>query len=181
MKKVTERGNQGKKHNPIVACLLSENQMSEAFINSAFLALSGGFQDAYTYNTRNEVFSNAQTGNVVLMSQHFMAGEWMDGLRYLLPAPFVCAWRVLSGENTEPFPVRKKNALETGDSSCGDRDLIFGRIYAGGTQYDSNHTGIFCLRDAGADVSQGQRLFLREHDVHRKSEERNGGAVSIYA
>ena len=44
----------------------SGKQMSEAFINSAFLALSGGFQDAYTYNTRNEVFSNAQTGNVVL-------------------------------------------------------------------------------------------------------------------
>ena len=29
-----------------------DRQMSEAFINSAFLALSGGFQDAYTYNTR---------------------------------------------------------------------------------------------------------------------------------
>ena len=27
----------------------SGKQMSEAFINSAFLALSGGFQDAYTY------------------------------------------------------------------------------------------------------------------------------------
>ena len=52
--------------------LLSEKQMSEAFVNSVFLALSGGFQDAYTYNTRDEVFSNAQTGNVVLMSQHFM-------------------------------------------------------------------------------------------------------------
>ena len=50
-----------------------EIQMSEAFLNSAFLALSGGFQDAYTYNARNEVFCNAQTGNVVLMSQHFMA------------------------------------------------------------------------------------------------------------
>ena len=62
-----------------------EQQMSEAFRNSAFLALSGGFQDAYTYNVRNEVFSNAQTGNVVLMSQHLMAGEWMSGLRYLLP------------------------------------------------------------------------------------------------
>ena len=47
-----------------------EKQMSEAFVNSAFLALSGGFQDAYTYFTREEVFSNAQTGNVVLMSQH---------------------------------------------------------------------------------------------------------------
>ena len=59
--------------------------MSEAFIISAFLALSGGFQDAYTYNTRNEVFSNAQTGNVVLMSQHFMTGDWKAGVRYLLP------------------------------------------------------------------------------------------------
>lgn len=60
-------------------------QMSEAFITSVFLALSGGFQDAYTYFTRDEVFSNAQTGNVVLMSQHFMAGEWIRGLHYLLP------------------------------------------------------------------------------------------------
>ena len=59
----------------------SGKQMSEAFINSAFLALSGGFQDAYTYNTRNEVFSNAQTGNVVLMSQHFMTGDWKAGVQ----------------------------------------------------------------------------------------------------
>lgn len=59
--------------------------MSEAFCNSAFLALSGGFQDAYTYNTREQVFSNAQTGNVVLMSQHLMAGQWAAGLRYLFP------------------------------------------------------------------------------------------------
>ncbi len=65
--------------------IFSGKQMSEAFINSIFLALSGGFQDAYTYFTRNEVFSNAQTGNVVLMSQHFMEGQWAQGLRYLLP------------------------------------------------------------------------------------------------
>ena len=52
-------------------------QMSEAFITSVFLALSGGFQDAYTYFTRDGVFSNAQTGNVVLMSQHFMMGEFV--------------------------------------------------------------------------------------------------------
>lgn len=65
--------------------MMEKIQMSEAFQNSAFLALSGGFQDAYTYNTRDGVFANAQTGNVVLMSQHFMAGEWADGLRYLLP------------------------------------------------------------------------------------------------
>ena len=60
-------------------------QMSEAFLNSAFLALSGGFQDAYTYFTRDGVFSNAQTGNVVLMSERFMNGEMKAGLHYLIP------------------------------------------------------------------------------------------------
>ena len=60
-------------------------QMSESFLNSAVLALSGGFQDAYTYFTRDKVFSNAQTGNVVLMSQEFMAGNFIGGIKYLLP------------------------------------------------------------------------------------------------
>lgn len=60
-------------------------QTSEAFINSAFLAVSGGFQDAYTYFTRDGVFSNAQTGNVVLMSERFMNGEVKAGLHYLVP------------------------------------------------------------------------------------------------
>ena len=68
-----------------LAGTLPQKQMSEAFINSVFLAMSGGFQDAYTYFTRNKVFSNAQTGNVVLMSEHFIKGEWQDGLKYLVP------------------------------------------------------------------------------------------------
>lgn len=60
-------------------------QMSESFLNSAVLAVSGGFQDAYTYFARDKVFSNAQTGNVVLMSQEFMAGNFIGGIKYLLP------------------------------------------------------------------------------------------------
>ena len=60
-------------------------QTSEAFINRAFLAVSGGFQDAYTYFTRDGVFSNAQTGNVVLMSERFMNGEVKAGFHYLIP------------------------------------------------------------------------------------------------
>ena len=63
----------------------SKIQTSETFLLSAILALSGGFQDAYTYNVRKEVFSNAQTGNIVLMSQHLMMGDWMKGLSYLFP------------------------------------------------------------------------------------------------
>lgn len=50
-----------------------------------FLALSGGLQDAYTYNVRDHVFSNAQTGNVVLMSQHIISGDMRSALRYLVP------------------------------------------------------------------------------------------------
>lgn len=65
--------------------MASKIQTSESLILSGLLALSGGFQDAYTYNVRDEVFSNAQTGNVVLMSQHFMSGDWSIALRYLLP------------------------------------------------------------------------------------------------
>ena len=79
---------------------LPTHQMSEAFINSAFLALSGGFQDAYTYNTRGGVFSNAQTGNVVLMSQYVMVREWQVVLRYLLPL-FAFAVGVLIAEQIQ--------------------------------------------------------------------------------
>lgn len=60
-------------------------QMSESFLLCGILAISGGFQDAYTYYIRDKVFSNAQTGNVVLMSQHIMSGEWTRGLYYLVP------------------------------------------------------------------------------------------------
>ena len=51
---------------------MKEQQMSDAFITSAFLAFSGGLQDAYTFNTRDHVFANAQTGNLVLMTQNLM-------------------------------------------------------------------------------------------------------------
>lgn len=60
-------------------------QTSESFRLSALLSFSGGLQDAYTYNVRGGVFANAQTGNVVLMSQNFMAQNWHSGLDYLLP------------------------------------------------------------------------------------------------
>lgn len=62
-----------------------EKQMSDTFLNCSFLALSGGLQDAYTYFVRDEVFSNAQTGNVVLMSHHLFMGEWRQGIQYLFP------------------------------------------------------------------------------------------------
>ena len=60
-------------------------QMSETFIVGSLLAVAGGYFDAYTYIARGGVFANAQTGNVVLMSQNFMQGNYMQGLHYMCP------------------------------------------------------------------------------------------------
>ena len=65
--------------------ITDQDQMSEAFIVNAILAFSGGFQDAYTDITRDGVFANAQTGNIVLMSTSFLQGKWLTGVRYLGP------------------------------------------------------------------------------------------------
>lgn len=62
-----------------------KRQMSEAFVTSIFLALSGGLQDAYTYCVRNGVFANAQTGNVVLMSQYLMQGNFSMAGHFAVP------------------------------------------------------------------------------------------------
>ena len=66
----------------------SHKQMSEAFVTAAFLSISGGLQDAYTYISRGKVFANAQTGNIVLLSQHIFTGDFHSMLHYLVPVLF---------------------------------------------------------------------------------------------
>ena len=63
----------------------SHRQMSESFLTAAFLSMSGGLQDAYTYICRGEVFANAQTGNIVLLSTALFRREWPVVLKYLIP------------------------------------------------------------------------------------------------
>ena len=55
-------------------------QMSESLLVGTLLALAGGFMDAYTYLIRDQVFANAQTGNIVLFGVHLMNGEWRQAL-----------------------------------------------------------------------------------------------------
>lgn len=103
-----------KLHNAL-AKKLPDIQMSEAFINCVFLAMSGGLQDAYTYFTRNEVFSNAQTGNVVLMSTHFMMGEWYQGLKYLLPFLAFWSWRIRNRADSGQIQKCYQTSLAAGN------------------------------------------------------------------
>lgn len=63
-------------------------QMSESFLTAAFLSISGGLQDAYTYLFRGNVFANAQTGNIVLLSQGVVHRDFSIVIRYLIPLSF---------------------------------------------------------------------------------------------
>ena len=60
-------------------------QMSDTFRAAICIILSGGFQDAYTYTCRGEVFANAQTGNIVLLSTALFQREWPTVVKYLIP------------------------------------------------------------------------------------------------
>ena len=60
-------------------------QMSDSLVTAAFIVLSGGFQDAYTYCCRGKVFANAQTGNIVLMSANLLSGEAAHSVKYIVP------------------------------------------------------------------------------------------------
>ena len=63
-------------------------QMSESFLTAAFLSVSGGLQDAYTYIFRGKVFANAQTGNIVLLSQSIIEKDFVRAIHYLVPLLF---------------------------------------------------------------------------------------------
>ena len=65
--------------------LKPHGQMSEAFITALFLSVSGGLQDVYTYLFRGKVFANAQTGNIVLMSQSLFEGDFSRFAHYFIP------------------------------------------------------------------------------------------------
>lgn len=49
------------------------------------LTVVGGFLDTYTYFTRDGVFANAQTGNLVRLSMAAAQGNWLRTVRYLIP------------------------------------------------------------------------------------------------
>ncbi|MCR5836112.1 MAG: DUF1275 domain-containing protein [Lachnospiraceae bacterium] len=63
----------------------SANQMSESIWLGMVLALSGGFMDAYSYICRDEVFANAQTGNILLFGVNLVERNFTVALRYLCP------------------------------------------------------------------------------------------------
>lgn len=59
--------------------------MSESVLVGVLLAFSGGYMDAYTYVFRDNVFANAQTGNIILLGINISNMNYSVSVRYLLP------------------------------------------------------------------------------------------------
>lgn len=60
-------------------------QTSETIEIGIFLALAGGFMDAYSYLCRGKVFANAQTGNMLLLGIKLTEGDFNAAFKYLTP------------------------------------------------------------------------------------------------
>ncbi|MDE6751728.1 MAG: DUF1275 domain-containing protein [Eubacterium sp.] len=83
-------------------------QMSDAFLTGAFLAVVGGFLDAYTYICRGAVFANAQTGNIVLMGIKLSEGNFSGAGQYIIPILAFVAGILISETIKEIF---RKNSF----------------------------------------------------------------------
>lgn len=60
-------------------------QMSESYLIAMLLTITGGYLDVYTYITRDKVFANAQTGNIVLFAINFANKNFKDAFNYFIP------------------------------------------------------------------------------------------------
>lgn len=60
-------------------------RISETLIVGLLLTMAGGFLDAYTYLYRGEVFSNGQTGNLVLLGIRLAERDFQRASYYTLP------------------------------------------------------------------------------------------------
>ncbi|MEN0658678.1 YoaK family protein [Caldifermentibacillus hisashii] len=69
------------------------------------LAVVGGYLDSYTFISRDGVFANAQTGNMVLLGVSLALGEWKQTI-YYLPPIFAFILGVLVAETVKVPKVR---------------------------------------------------------------------------
>ena len=73
-----------------------KKQTSETIELGIFLALAGGFMDAYSYICRGGVFANAQTGNILLFGVHITQGNFDASIIHLTPVLIFSAWIIIA-------------------------------------------------------------------------------------
>ena len=73
-----------------------KKQTSETIELGIFLALAGGFMDAYSYICRGGVFANAQTGNILLFGVHITQGNFDASIKHFTPVLFFSAGIIIA-------------------------------------------------------------------------------------
>lgn len=73
-----------------------KKQTSETIELGVFLALAGGFMDAYSYICRGGVFANAQTGNILLFGVHITQGNFDASIKHFTPVLFFSAGIIIA-------------------------------------------------------------------------------------
>ena len=72
--------------------------MSHSLLTAVLLIASGGFMDAYTYLAYEHVFTNAQSGNVVLLAVYLAEHDWTQALKHV-PALLAFLPGVFAGQS----------------------------------------------------------------------------------
>lgn len=137
--------------------LRSRKQMSETNMLMILLTISGGLQDAYSYFVRGEVFSNAQTGNIVLMSTYVAKGNWHRALHYLIPV-LAFAMGIFIAERLHAFQGRGIYTLAADNSFHGNGAALHCGVYTAWRfiRFCCECTFIMCLCNAGAIVQESK-------------------------
>lgn len=65
--------------------IINNRPAAESIYLAVLLTISGGFLDAYTFCCRDQVFSNAQTGNVVRVGIALARRNYEQVIRFLIP------------------------------------------------------------------------------------------------
>ena len=146
-------------------------QMSDSFLTAAFLSVSGGLQDAYTYIFRGKVFANAQTGNIVLLSQSIAEKNWHLALHYLVPLVFFALGIAVSEfvhikyRKIQKFHWRQLVVLN-------EIILLFGRFPASGIESSCQRNCFIFMCNAGTGIQKSKRICICKYNVHRQYEKR---------
>ena len=63
----------------------AKHQISDTYWLCLLLMFTGGFIDCYTYLNRGQVFSYAQTANLLMAALNIAQGNWQNLSRYCIP------------------------------------------------------------------------------------------------
>lgn len=156
-------------------------QMSDSFLMAAFIIMSGGLQDAYTYCCRDKVFANAQTGNIVLMSTHLFAGDWSGVSRYFVPVLSFMAG-IFVAECVHRRYKRMEKVHWRQIIILAEIVLLFvvGFLPQRLNTLPMRLFHCVCAMQVQTLPARCLRSRLREHDVHRQHAQRHGRAVRLF-